>query len=638
MAVSPVQRKKYFEARSAGFSIAQSAMKSKFSEATGHRLEKAARNLRANEEVDSSARNYRELKVESKLRGPVPYDELSAEAKRALVDFPYFRLRYFGRVNTPWQAEAGIELVRLLETDQKEYVVVNMPPGSGKTTLIHDIICWMICRDRGVRLLTGSATMTLASRNLMRVRRSLERVVPETADPVQKNRGAAFDAITTLALEFGRFRPLEKELWTKDAFIVMQAESSGSIGEKEPTLSAYGMDSGFIGLRFNGAFWDDLVDPRKLRSPEMREYAEDWWQDVAEPRLEPSGMLAIIGQRLAPDDLYRFSLDMVQPREDEDDEDDYEAQSEADARRTNKKYQHLCYMAHYEEKCFEGSHRRDAPPYPVGCLLDPRRISWRDVSNLMSNRGERFEVIYQQKDLALDETLVDKEWVYGTGGSIGCIDRDRDRWEIPPGLNPNDCIMVATADPSPTMYWSIQCWLYHPESGNRFLIDLYRGKMEAPEFLEWNYELGQFTGIMEEWQSLSIALGFPIQVWVIERNAAQRFILQYDHFKRWREYRNVEVIPHDTTNNKTDAQYGVTTIAQYWKSGLVRLMGKGEGKIRSMSLIGEVTKYPFGRTDDCVMAEWFFEWNLPTIYMPQRKSVRAWRPKWVRAIQLSSMR
>jgi len=639
MAVTPVQRKKYFEARTAGFSIAESARKAKFSEATAYRVEKAAQNLRADEGIDSSASNYRELKKEAKLSGPIAYDNLSDEAKLALEDFGYFRERYFGRVSTPWQEEAGIALVELLESPEKEYVVMNMPPGSGKTTLLHDITCWIICRNRSTRLLTGSATMSLAKRNLMRVRRSLERVIPEVADDQLKARGQAMDAVTTMAHDFGRFKPLEKELWTNEAFIVMQPEEMGAISEKEPTLSAYGMDSGFIGGRFDGCFWDDLVDPRKVRSAEMREAMEDWYQDVAETRLEPAGMLALIGQRLAPDDLYRFALDMVQPLDDEAEQalDELSEEELAELRR-DKKYKHLLYKAHYEEKCLPDNHKRTAPAYPEGCLLDPRRLGWRDISNLMSNRGERFAVVYQQEDLALDEVLVRNEWVYGHGDNPGCIDKDRDRWEIPPGISPRDCIVVATADPSPTMYWSVQCWVYHPESKQRFLMDLVRSKMEAPEFLDYNYNTGEFIGIMEDWQRLSESLGFPIQVWVVEQNAAQRFLLQYDHFKRWRQLRGVEVIPHNTTSNKSDADYGVTTISQHWKFGRVRLMGKGEGKTRSMKLIDEVTRYPHGRTDDCVMAEWFFEWNLPNIYAPQTQSVKAWRPTWVKNTRLANLR
>ena len=634
MSVSPQQRKKYFEARGAGFSIAQSAQKAKFSEATAYRVEKAAQNLRVSDTLDTSAPNYSQTKGELKLEGPKPLDKISEEAQRALDDFGYFRRRYFGRIATPWQEEAGTNLVELLESPDKEYVVMNMPPGSGKTTLLHDLTCWIICRNRGIRLLTGSATMSLAKNNLRRVKRSLERVIPEVADDALKKRGLAVDAESTMALDFGRFKPLDKELWTNEAFVVMQMEEYGAISEKEPTLSAYGMDSGFIGGRFDGCFWDDLVDPRKIRSAEQREALEAWYQEVAETRLEPAGMLALIGQRLAPDDLYRFALDMVQPLEDDEAFDEY-TEEELATLRVDKKYKHLLYKSHYPDKCTDVSHKVAAPAYPGGCLLDPRRLPWREISNLMSNRGERFAVVYQQEDLALDEVLVQKEWIYGDGSSPGCIDKERDRWDIPPGLNPHDCFVVATADPSPTNYWSIQCWLYHPGSEQRFLLDLIRTKMEAPQFLEYDLNQGKFTGVMEDWQQLSEGLGFPIQAWVIEQNAAQRFMLQYDHVKKWQAFRGVQIIPHNTTSNKTDAQYGVTTISQHYRFGRVRLMGKGEGKTCSLKLIDEVTRYPHGRTDDCVMAQWFFEWNLPNLYMPTTRPVKAWRPQWVKSTTLN---
>ena len=248
MSVSQVQKKKYFDARAAGLSIAEASRKAKFSESSGHRLEKAVRTIRADEGIDSSTRNYRELKVEAKLDGPKVYEDLCQEAKDALADFGLFRRRYFGRISTPWQEQAGEALVKLLESPEKEYVVMNMPPGSGKTTLLHDITCWVICRNRSVRLLTGSATMSLAKRNLMRVRRSLERIVPETADDVLKERGLAVDAESTMALDYGRFKPIEREVWTNEAFIVMQREEDGAISEKEPTLSAYGWIPVLLGV------------------------------------------------------------------------------------------------------------------------------------------------------------------------------------------------------------------------------------------------------------------------------------------------------------------------------------------------------------------------------------------------------
>lgn len=571
-------------------------------------------------------------------RGPVPLDRLNERATRALEDFDFFRLTYFGHIATPWQREAAEALVRLLESEQKEYVVINCPPGAGKTLLLHDIMCWMICRNRGVRLLLGSATMQQAKKALNRVRRSLERSTPEMADSKLKERGLAVDAVTTMAADFGRFKPLANDQWTNEAFIVMQHDELGAISEKESTLQAYGMDANYLGDRVDGCIWDDLVDPKTTRSVELREQLEERWGDIAESRLEPSGLMALVGQRIAGDDLYRYCLDLLQPTdwEDEDMLDEMSDEEIADIRR-DKKYLHIKFKAHYPELCSAGSHKLSAKPYgDGGCLLDPRRIGWREISALMSNRSNRFQVLYQQEDIGTDEAFVQNDWIYGYGGHPGCIDKDRDRWEMPAGILASECIVVATADPSPTNYWGCIAWAYAPKYNQRFVLDIYNGKMEAPDFLDFNINHQQFTGLMEDWQRASEMIGFPIQFWVVEKNAAQRFLLQYDLVKKWIQLRGVEVRPHSTQGfNKDDEQLGVQSIREHYKYGRVRLMGRGEGKVLSQRLINEVTKYGHARTDDLVMSHWFFEWNLDKLRPRNTQAVRAWRPSFVKRQSLS---
>ena len=638
MAISQAQRKKYLEARSAGFSIAEASRTAKFSEATGHRVEKAMKTLRVSDNANSSSRGYAEQKMQNELVGPKNTDRLSADAKRALEDFDYFRQRYFGRISTPWQNEAGVKLVELLESPEKEYVVMNMPPGAGKTTLIHDLICWIICRNRRVRLMVGSHTQKVANNMVGRVRKSLERVVVEPPDDELIARGLAVAAESTMAHDFGRFKPLERDLWTREQFIVEQPEEYGSITEKEPTLSAFGYDSGYIGMRVNGIFWDDLVTEKNIRSADLKENLQNDWSDVAESRLEPGGMLALIGQRLAADDLYRFALDMQMPLDDEEELlDSGMTDEEIASMRRDKKYHHLLYKAHYEDRCDPEYHKYSSPAYPEGCLLDPRRLGWREIKTVMANRGQRFRVVYQQEDSDPDDVLVRPDWVWGHGDSPGCVDKDRDIWQIPRGLTARDCLVVATADPSPTQFWSIQLWIVHPESEQRFLIDHIRQKMTAADFLDYKMSEGRYTGVMEDWQRLSESLGFPIQYWVVEANAAQRFMLQYDTVKTWRGMHSVEIIPHNTNAvNKTDESLGVTVLQSHYRFGRVRLPGKGEGKVRSLKLIDEVTRYPNGtRTDDCVMAQWFLEWNLPNLYLPKAAAASSWRPSWVKSATLN---
>ena len=644
MAITEVQLKRFFSALEAGYPISASAKKGKFSEATAYRYIKLQREGRTVaqmlgkpmplpstvNDLNPSGGKYLERKRQLNKSGPVRYDDLCVEAQLAYDDFLYFRLRYMGHVSTPWQIEAAETILKLLLSDEKEYLVINCPPGTGKTTLLHDIICWLIVRNRGVRLLLGSATMQQAKKSLARVRRTLERSTPVTASTDDIARGLAVDAEATLAEDFGRFKPLDREQWTNEAFIVAQHEDDGSVTEKESTLQAYGMDSNYLGDRVDGCFWDDLVDPATSRNPELRDRLEERWGDVAESRLDPGGLMVLMGQRLAGDDLYHYCMELLQPLdlEDEDAMDEMSEEDIANLKRHHK-YRSIIYKAHYSDRCSEGSHRKAAKPYPEGCLLDPRRLPWREISGLMTNRNKRFQIVYQQEDVAPDEVFVPNEWIYGDETHRGCIDKDRDSWQLPPGLDINECTVIATADPSPTMYWAVELWIYSPKFNERFLISLHRAKMEAPDFLDYNLGNQCYTGLMDEWQQASRQLGFPIQYWIWEQNAAARFFLQYDLVKRWASLNGVEILGHNTARNKADEDLGVSSIREHYQYGRVRLPGRGDGKTESLKLIDEVTKYGQARTDDCVLAHWFFEWNLPNLHRTVRQISRQSRPSWL---------
>lgn len=498
------------------------------------------------------------------------------------------------------------------------------------STLLTDFKAWLICRDRTVRILTGSATQSLARRQLMRLRRSLERMVPLTADPKDIARGVAIDAESTLPKDFGRFKPTDKELWNQDAFIVMQHEGMGAIEDKEATCTAYGIDTEFTGGRFDYVEWDDLVSPKSVGSAQYREDLESIYVKTCEARVEPSGLMVLSGQRLAADDLHRFVLDMVRPPEDEDDELDEDEVREAieQGDRSNMKYRHIVFKAHYEDRC-KNEHTKASKPFPDGCLLDPRRLPWRDLASAQANNPSEYSLVYQQEDADPAQALVKREWVYGDENHLGCVDYDRDQWELPEGVSFHDCVVFATADPSPTMYWSVQAWCYHEPSKSMILLAHVRKKMRMPEMLDRDIH-GNYTGIMEEWRKISDRIGFPIGTWIVEHNAAQRFMLQQSLLRDWRLVHGVEVRPHSTTMNKADPHYGVWTMANLWRLGRVRLpMRDGDARMSSMKLIEEVLVYDHGRTDDCVMAMWMGHWNLPDLALPEDTSTDIERPSWV---------
>lgn len=621
--ISQAQRDIYWENRGNGETRENAALRAGFSMSTSSKLEREQKRQVADE-------NDRVRQV----KDPVAKSELSPSAKRAMKDFGYFQRRYFGRIAYPWQVEAAHMVVELLESPHKEYLVVNCPPGSGKSTLFaHDIPAWLTVRNRQIRGMIGSATTNLAEGYVDRLRRSFSRTRPVQNAEDDLKRGLALDAKATLAGDFGRFQPIG-DIWTRSSFVVEQP--NGKTQEKEATWSGYGQDAGYIGQRFDFVIWDDLVDPKKQRTQEAKEALELYWDDVSEPRLEPSGLLVLQGQRFASDDLYRYCLDKMTGEDI-----DWDSGEILDKR---PKYTHIVYKAHYEEKCNpQVTHKRAAEPYPEGCLLNPERLPWRELSSHIENREERFQVVYQQQDGDPKSVLVPKAWIYGWDGHPGCVDKDRDRLELP--KNPDgsialvgDLVSYITVDPSPTKFWAVEWWIYQPAVELRWLLDIVRQPMDANDFLDFNHATQQFTGLLNEWVKTSVDMGLPVTHVIVEDNAAQRFLLQYDTVHQWMRHRNVEIIPHSTHRNKSDPEFGVESIREHYKFGRKRLPYKHGSSSPVQYLITELTTYPHGRTDDCVMADWFGEWNLPKIYAPEVAEGKQWRPSWSNTVPGLRMR
>lgn len=628
MAINPEQEAAFFKLFDGGWTQRQAALKVGISVNTASKLVRE-RPAQSGDQV----RTEREIKSQGDARAN---EDLCDEAKEALQDFGYFQRRYFGRIAVNWQIEAANEVLRWLESPRQEYAVINAPPGSGKsTTFTHDIPAWITCRNRAVRGLVGSATAAQARWYVGRLRRTFERTLPEKARQTELDSGEALDAICSLAHDFGRFRPKQaREIWSQDSFVVEQL-GGAAISEKEATWAAFGRDGGFLGGRYDIVIWDDLVDPRRLRTEEQVLQDQDWYTDIAESRLEPRGLLLLQGQRLGPNDLYRYALDMTASMIGVDLTHGEIEFTEGGRRR---KYHHLKFPAHYDDKC-EGDHGVDAKPYPEGCLLYPKRLDWPKLESIQHNRLDRYQILYQQEDTDPEGVLVNPAWINGDGGFPGCWDKDRDRLEIPEGVDPGKCLSVVAVDSSPTKYWAYEWWLYEPETERRFLIDLIKEPMTADKFLDWNPDTLKYTGYAEEWQQTSIVLGAPITHWIFEQNDSERFIFQHEIVKRWIGTRRVEIIPHETHRNKSDPDFGIQTIGSNYKFGLVRLPGKAQsiGRMLAVKLVSELTHYGLERQTaafDLVVANWFFEWNLPnlTTFLKRRTGTGPTpqaRPSWL---------
>jgi hypothetical protein len=494
-----------------------------------------------------------------------------------------------------------------VEADSHSYLVgLGLMLTHNSTLFTHDIPAWILARSRDKSIMIGSASQNLANGYVNRLRTTLERTKPEKADHKLVELGLAHDAKSTLPLSYGRFRPVGAGQWSRSQFDIEQIDGQ-SRNEKEASVAGFGMDAGYLGGRYDFIIWDDLVTNATLRTEVAREKLISDWENQAETRLEPEGLLVLQGQRLGPNDLYRYCLNLKGVQEiDASGYDDTEV----------KKYHHIVFKAHYEEKC-EGEHARSAKPYPQGCLLDPRRLSWQKLRTIQINKEGTFRTVYQQEDIAAGNNLVQMAWIDGGADSSGammpgCWDEERSSGVVPQGVKGTS---VVTADPSVSNYWGLIWWLYNPDTKFQHLIDIKREQMSASDFLDWDYTNNCFTGALETWWQESNQQGRPIAYLIMEENAAHKYLSQYNHFKRWQSLRRVTLKPHTTGRNKSDPKYGVQTIGPYYRHGMVRLPGNRYDGSRQLvkQLVKEVTEWPNGITDDLVMSHWFLVWNARSL-------------------------
>ena len=598
----------YFEARNGGKSVEQACRASRISKSVAYAFER-------NDPRSTGLEAASVLGV-AMVAGQLVEQPLSEQAYKALEDFAFFRRRYFGRESTPWQVRAAYDCLRAVETDEREYVVINCPPGSGKSTLFTcDIVTWLIVRDRSIRIQIGSRTERQARMYVNRVKRALEREAPLRADAESLAKGLAFDAEACLVDDYGAFKPDGRsDLWAQNALVVRQQDQT-MIDDKEPTLSAWGQDSGFLGGRFDFIVWDDLVDQRNTRTEESREKLVEWFTTEAETRLEPGGAFILQGQRIHRNDLYRYALNQTTL----DDE---------------PKYRHIIYRAHDDEKCTH-DHTGEQKAWPDGCLLDPHRIPWRILEAAKRNNPRVFDVQYQQNDGDYTGGLVDSAWLYGGVDAegypaVGCFDSERRRGEIPPHLKDKGWSFI-TVDPSPTEWWGIIWWVYDPDTQNRYIIEVHRERLGPEQFLSLDLESFEFSGLMTAIRERSLKAGMPIKDVIVEVNAAQRWLLQQPHVQHWMQATGVRFIPHTTSLNKSDPKFGVESIGDYFRQGKIRIPYADVVARKSAApLVEELLAYPDGDTDDLVMSVWFHTLAVNNHWAPRtRRQYRRSRPDWI---------
>lgn len=575
------------------------------------------------------------------ITGPKHPDDLSVLARRCLNDFEFFRVTVFGRRSAPWAVEAAEVTAALYDSPDREFMVWNMPPGAGKTTLASlDIPAWLTCRRRHIRGVLGSITDTISTLNVVQLRTEFERANPLIPTDEDRAVRGQVDATHTMSQLFGRFRPPWRGRWSDRGFDVEQLTGERT-ARKEFTWSPASMEGNFISVRCDYQCWDDAQVPESFHTEATRDKHQTKWDNTCEARLDKGGLLSLVMQRLHQLDLSRYCIDKIVDMPTRD----------GTVRR--KKYTHVVKPAHFVDLC-EGNHGEwstdvdgndifvDPPAWPNGCLLDPGALPYTDLASAMTDNNHRFELVYQQNDASHSQSLVQPLWVAGGRDPVtgevftGVWDDDRPMRSLPVELDRTDRGRVcsyATVDPSVSQWWCVQWWLYDVDTERRYLIDMARRKMPANELIELEPGTHNYSGLMEDWQNRSATWGHRITHWVVEQNSQQKHMLNTAAVRSWADTRHVRIVAHETQkSNKADPRLGVEqTIPRVYRYGKLRLPGTYDARLEMRPLVDEATSWPFNRTSDCVMAQWFGEYNLATIINATDDTVidRSWVPTWL---------
>jgi len=518
---------------------------------------------------------------------PLRYVDLSPDAQRAFDNFDFFCERYLAREPVPWRQMMSSRLVSALDDrTTKTFITLAAPSGVGKTSLAEDLTLWCLVRNRGLRSLLGAEILDRAEDYLRFVMARLE-ATTLFFDHITKR-----EATGVLAQDFGRLRPTEaagdQVMWRRRSIIVAQL-GGVDLSSKEPSVQIASRDSGFLGSRFDLMIFDDLLSLRNYRDAGL----SSWWSREAETRLEPGGVLLLIGTRIGSEDLFEECENKT---------------FEDDDGVVHRRYETITLPAHRDDLC-TGEHRQ-WDGQGDGCLADEKRVGW---SEIMAHRDDPHFGTTWQQDPSLDRSgLVPKVWIVGGRDENGesfesALEPDRAFSEYPnvPGL-----LTYATVDPAlSTGMWAIEIWATtRQKDGHRYLLDAIRTQMRIDDFLRVDGS-GGLVGVMMDLQR-----EYQPRTWLIEGNFTKGFggsVFESVSFK----LHNIEVLWPRTGTNKTQGQASVeAVIPPLFRSGRVHLPFRDDASRAFVrQFMAELVAFPHGRTSDLVMSMWLGEASMRSV-------------------------
>ena len=451
-----------------------------------------------------------------------------------------------------------VEMLDLCISDLEKILFLE-PAAYGKTTMVAKIFpIYLVCFYPNVRIKLGSKNSDDAEARLFAIRQELEN--------------------NELLLEdFGEFR---SDKWKEKEINVAQR----TVRDIEPTIRAFGSESSIIGTRATHLILDDIVteqnsgtgveDETRRKLSVMfntsfkrvgyprRRLLIRWVQTVVHQQDLAHEVAALHGQ-MPDDDRERWTSD----------------------------------------KGWTVVLRRSLNE-TTGEPLWPEVQSREDLE--LERDEDLFSWLKRKQNRCIDPAMLNfqRVWFEGNANSIppliGCLDHSRRLQENPPMREGMRYLRVAGYDPSSGL---------SDEAKHCGYIELgFDGNLPDAKRVYYVTDMARFRMTLPDQETFLVdrALARQAALTLIERNAAQQWILQLQKIKDAISIGHRIEGHHTNPKNKPDPETGISSMAPLIREGRLRFpYGEVRAKQLTETVIGEFTTYPQGASSDMLMAIWF---------------------------------
>lgn len=184
----------------------------------------------------------------------------------------YF-LAYKGEIETPED---------ILNKAKYRHILIEAPTGSAKSTYFGVfLVIWYLINNRQLRIMLGSHSLSKGKELLRAIKNNLE------SNP-------------KLIEDFGIFKPSNPIKWTETEIYIEGARKAGA-----PSIQIVSVEGAAAGKRCDILIMDDALDDKNSMTEILRRKIKTWFDGMALSRLEPNGLVRMIGTDFGEFCLYQ---------------------------------------------------------------------------------------------------------------------------------------------------------------------------------------------------------------------------------------------------------------------------------------------------------------------------------------------